>query len=62
MMVVAKFNGRWVHIVKFATTVQFSRDTGWFMICMDWEQANRKRNQFKWIPSSTKFEQVKEFV
>ena len=62
MMVVAKIHGKWVQIVRFATTVGFSKDTGWFMICMDWEQANRKRCQFKWVPASTQFEQVKEFI
>jgi hypothetical protein len=62
MMVVVKYKGNWVHIVKFATTVQFSKDTGWFMICMDWEKANRKRQEFKWIPASTHFEKVKEFI
>jgi hypothetical protein len=62
MMVVAKFHGRWVQVMRFATSVGFSNVSGWFMICMDWEQAERKKSQFKWVPASTVFDEVKEFV
>ena len=62
MMVVAKFNGRWVHIVKFARDVAFSTEKEWFMVNFDFEKANRKREQFKCVPASTRFEAVKEFV
>jgi len=61
-MVVAKFKGRWVHVVKFATTVSFSTEKNWFMVNFDFEKAFRKREQFKWVPASTRFEDVKEFV
>jgi len=59
---IAKHEGRWVHIVKFASKVSFSSEEGWFMINMDWEKANRKREQFKWIPASTKFDAVREMI
>ena len=62
MMVVAKFNGRWVHIVKFARDVKFSTEKEQFMINVDWEKPDRKREQFKWIPATTQFEAVKEFI
>ena len=62
MMVVAKFNGRWVHIVKFARDVAFSTEKEWFMVNFDFEKANRKREHFKWVPASTRFEAVREFV
>jgi len=62
MMVVAKFNGRWVHIVKFARDVAFSTEKEWFMVNFDFEKANRKREHFKWVPASTRFEAVKEFI
>jgi len=62
MMVVAKFNGRWVRIVKFSRDVAFSTEKEWFMVNFDFEKANRKREQFKWIPASTRFEAVREFV
>lgn len=59
---VAKMNGKWVHVVKFARDVAFSTERNWFMVCFDWEKANRKREQFKWVPASTQFESVREFV
>jgi hypothetical protein len=61
MTVVAKMNGRLVEIVKVQDEVRFSNTRGWVMICMDFEQADRKKSQFKWIPASTRFEWVKEF-
>ena len=61
-MVVVKFNGRWVQVVRFAKTVQFSSDTDWFMVSIDWQVADRNRQHFKWVPASTRFEDVKEFV
>jgi hypothetical protein len=61
MTVVAKMNGRLVEIVKVADEVKFSNTRGWVMICMDFEQADRKKSQFKWLPATTRFEWVKEF-
>jgi hypothetical protein len=48
--------------MRFAREVAFSTERDWFMVCMDWEKANRKREQFKWVPASTRFEAVREFV
>jgi hypothetical protein len=63
MMVVAKFNGKIVQIVKVVDTVMFSKDTGWIMICFDFDKINRRREQFKWVKASeARFEWVKEFV
>lgn len=59
---VAKMDGRWVHVVRFAREVSFSTEQNWFMVCFDWEKSNRRREQFKWVPASTRFEAVKEFV
>jgi hypothetical protein len=62
MITVAKMtDGRVVEIVRAADEVKFSNHRGWVMICMDFEQADRKKSQFKWIPASTRFEWVKEF-
>jgi len=61
-MVVAKFKDRWVQIAKFARDVKFSDEKDWFMIVVDWEKPFRKREQFKWIPASTRFDAVREFV
>jgi len=31
------------------------------MVCMDFEKIERKKEHFKWIPASTRFEWVREF-
>ena len=63
MMVVAKFNGKIVQIVRVQESVMFSEDRGWIMICFDFDKVNRRREQFKWVKASeARFEWVKEFV
>jgi hypothetical protein len=54
-------NGKLVEIVKFADAVKFSNTRGWVMICIDWEQADRKKSEFKWLPATTRFDWVREF-
>jgi hypothetical protein len=61
MTTVAKMNGKLVEIVKFADAVAFSNTRGWVMICIDWEQAERKKTEFKWLPATTRFDWVREF-
>jgi len=61
MTTVAKMNGKLVEIVKFADAVKFSNTRGWVMICIDWEQAERKKSEFKWLPATTRFDWVREF-
>ena len=61
MTVVAKMNGKLVEVVRVADTVQFSNTPGWVLICLDFEQGDRKKSQFKWLPASTRFEWVREF-
>jgi hypothetical protein len=61
MTTVAKMNGKLVEIVKFADAVKFSNTRGWVMICMDFEQADRKKSEFKWLPATTRFDWVREF-
>ena len=61
MTTVAKINGKLVEIVKFADAVAFSNTRGWVMICIDWEQAERKKSEFKWLPATTRFDWVREF-
>jgi hypothetical protein len=63
MMIVAKFKGKIVQIVKVQESVMFSEDKGWIFICFDFEKINRKREQFKWVKASeTCFDWVREFV
>ena len=61
-MVVAKMNGRVVQVVRVTDTVGFSQDRGWVMVCFDFEQPERKKQQFKWVPATTRFEWVREFT
>jgi hypothetical protein len=62
MTTVAKMmDGRMVEVVRMADTVAFSDAAGWIMICMDWEKADRKKSEFKWIPAETRFDWVREF-
>ncbi len=62
MTVVAKMNGKLVEVVRVADTVQFSNTPGWVLICLDFEQGERKKSQFRWLPASTRFEWVREFA
>ncbi len=61
MTVVAKMNGRVVEVMRTAETVAFSSERGWVMVCFDFEQVERKKSQFRWVPASTRFEWVREF-
>jgi hypothetical protein len=61
MMIVAKMNGRIVEVKKVADTVGFSEDRGWVMICTDFEQPERKKQHFKWVPASTRFEWIRSY-
>ena len=60
-VVVAKVEGRVVQVVRVADTVSFSEERGWVMVCTDWEQPERKKQHFRWVPASTRFEWVREF-
>ena len=60
-MVVAKMNGKLVQVMRVADTVAFSQERGWVMVCFDIEQSERRKQQFKWVPASTRFEWVREF-
>jgi hypothetical protein len=61
MTVVAKMDNRVVEVVRTADTVAFSSERGWVMVCFDFEQVERKKSQFRWVPASTRFEWVREF-
>ena len=61
MITVAKFEGKIVEIVRVADAVQFSQERGWICITQEVGQPTRKQPQFKWIPSSTRFDWVREF-
>jgi len=63
MTTVAKMtDGRMVEVVRVADRVGFSTERGWVMVCMDFEKADRQRTSFVWVPATTRFEWVREFV
>jgi hypothetical protein len=59
---VARMRERVVEVVRYADRVAFSEDCGWFMVCLDWEQPDRKKSQFRWVPADTRFEWVRTFT
>jgi hypothetical protein len=61
MMIVAKIDGKIVEVKKVAERVGFSDKRGWVLICTDFEQQERRKQHFKWIPASTRFEWVREY-
>lgn len=61
MMIVAKIDGKIVEVKKVAERVGFSDKRGWVLICTDFEQQDRRKQHFKWIPASTRFEWVREY-
>jgi len=63
MIKVAKMaDGRVVEVVRVAETVGFSPDRDWVMVCFDFEKISRKREHFKWVPATTRFDWVREFA
>jgi hypothetical protein len=63
MMIVAKMmDGRYVQVVKVADKVAFSEDRGWVCVCYDFETEERRRQQYRWMPATTRFHWVREFV
>lgn len=59
---VAKMNDRVVEVVRTAGVVAFSSERGWVMVCFDFEQSERKKSQFRWVPASTRFDWVRTFA
>ena len=63
MITVAKMtDGRMVEVVRVADRVGFSPEPGWVMVCFDFEKVYQKRTSFVWMPATTRFEWVREFV
>ena len=59
---VARMKDRLVEVVRVADTVTFSEERGWVMVCFDFEKPERKKEQFKWVPASTRFDWVRTFA
>ena len=59
---VARMNDRIVEVVRVVDTVSFSTERGWVMVCFDFEKAERKKSEFRWVPASTRFDWVRTFA
>jgi hypothetical protein len=59
---VARMNDRVVEVVRVVDTVSFSTERGWVMVCFDFEKAERKKSEFRWVPASTRFDWVRTFA
>jgi hypothetical protein len=62
MQIAKTIEGAIVQISKFAETVEFSTDKGWFCICTDFYKPAHKRFEFKWVPASTQFIWTREQI
>jgi hypothetical protein len=59
---IAKMQGRMYEVVRVAEHVSFSEERGWVMITPDVGVPERRKQTFRWVPASTRFEWVRTFV
>lgn len=59
---VAKLDGRLVEVVRTARDVAFSPQRDWVLLTTDVGAPERKKQHFRWVPASTRFEWVRTFV
>ena len=61
-MLIAKLNNQLFQIIRIADTVQFSDKRGWVLLTPDLSVIDRKKQQFKWVASTTHFDWVRRFT
>ena len=59
---VAKMQGRMYEVVRVADRVAFSEERGWVMVTPDVGAPDRKKQTFKWVPATTRFDWVRTFA
>ena len=59
---VAKMQGRMYEVVWVADRVAFSEERGWVMVTPDVGVPDRKKQTFKWVPATTRFDWVRTFA
>jgi hypothetical protein len=62
MITVAKLNGKIVQVVRVVDTVRFSDQRGWILINYDLGVREAKVQHVKWLPASTRFDWVREYI
>ena len=60
-ILLAKWNNKVVRLVKFKRKVGFSDNTEWLLLQYPVDLPENKR-RLLWVPLSTRFEWVKEFI
>lgn len=58
---IAKMQGRMYEVVRVAERVDFSEEHGWIMITPDVGVPERRKQTFRWVPATTRFEWVRTF-
>lgn len=58
---IAKINEQLVEIIRTAESVPFSNEKNWVLITPDVGVSERKKQNFKWVPATTRFEWIKTF-
>ena len=58
---VARFNDRFVRIVRTQERVAFSPHQDWVLIEFDIHLPEHKRQQRRWVPATTRFDWVRDF-
>ncbi len=61
-IVLVKWNNRIVRLVKYQRNVLFSDNVDWLLLEFDIHLPTHKRVNRKWVPLSTRFEWIREFV
>ena len=59
---VAKMQGRMYEIVRVAERVAFSEERGWICVTPDVGVPERKKQTFRWVPATTRFDWVRTFA
>ena len=59
---VARFNDRFVRIVRTAERVAFSQDQNWVLVEFDIHLPEHKRQHRRWVPATTRFDWVRDFA
>ena len=60
-IIVLKWNNRIVRLVKYQRKVAFSNNLDWLLLQYPLELPENKR-RLLWVPLSTRFEWMKEFI
>jgi hypothetical protein len=58
---VARFNDRFVRIVRTQEHVAFSPEPNWILVEFDIHLPEHKRQQRRWVPADTRFDWVRTF-